>query len=298
MINIKKDLSIIIVTYNSKNVIKTCIESIKNFGCRVLLIDNNSSDETVKIAKKILPSIEIFQQKKNLGYGRGNNIGLKQTKTKYAIIMNPDAALTLKGTENMIKALEENSDICLAAPSLCETTEKWKVDSKKVTVKNLAKHVVEIGGAVMIANMKNLKQIGFFDEKIFLYGEELDLCRRSVKAGFKNACLEGLYALHLHETSGPQTLEHLFRKGWHYGWSNVYFRTKYKGKRNAYSSAFRFGLRDLFSSICYLIAFKIKKAFQTFGRSLGRFGYLFGMNAFDKKGNPRGNLLTWTVKYK
>ena len=103
-----------------------------------------------------------------------NNIGLKQIKTKYALILNPDATLHPSALENFIKATEKIYEFAIMAPYIQE--EKDNFD--KNYLKNISPVAVEnVKGFAMFLNISEFKEVGFFDEDFFFYFEEIDLCR-------------------------------------------------------------------------------------------------------------------------
>ena len=90
----QKLLTIIITTFQSESIIKTCLENIDFDKYEVFVVDNNSSDNTVKIIEDQFPKVNLIKLEQNIGYGRANNIALKKTKTPYALILNPDAIIS------------------------------------------------------------------------------------------------------------------------------------------------------------------------------------------------------------
>ena len=82
-----KDLTIIIVTFNSSEVIGKCLENLNADKYDILVVDNTSSDDTYKIVENSFPKVEIIRNNQNSGYGRANNIGLRRAKTEFALIL-------------------------------------------------------------------------------------------------------------------------------------------------------------------------------------------------------------------
>ena len=114
----KKKITFIIVTYRSQNVIHRCIKSIDS-KIKIIVIENSNNFFIKKDLEKKYSNVKVIVSGKNLGYGRGNNLGLKKVKTQYAFIINPDAYLdknTLLEIKKSILLL--NDDFSIIAPNL------------------------------------------------------------------------------------------------------------------------------------------------------------------------------------
>ena len=113
-----RQLTFIITTYNSAGVIDNCLNKINFDNYEVIVVDNNSSDKTTEIISEKYPLVNLIKNKKNYGYGRANNIGLRTTKTPYALILNPDAFIFEKDLEKIIVMMDKNLEIGIGAPLL------------------------------------------------------------------------------------------------------------------------------------------------------------------------------------
>ena len=111
-----KELTIIIVTFNSAEIIEKCLKSFDISKYDVFIIDNNSSDKTVELVKNSFGSTIVIENSKNLGFGRANNIGLNQAQTPFALILNPDVQIRDIDIEICLKHLKNNPQIALASP--------------------------------------------------------------------------------------------------------------------------------------------------------------------------------------
>ena len=104
-----KDITIIIVAYHSENLIKKTIKKLYKF--RILIIDNSKNKEFKNFIEKKFKNIKYILSKKNLGFGGALNIGMKLAKTKYCLILNPDALTNYKTINKLYTAVEKNSSI-------------------------------------------------------------------------------------------------------------------------------------------------------------------------------------------
>ena len=174
-----RDITVVITSFKSGEKIINCLNSINN-QCKVIVVENS---DDLKIKKKIentFNNVQCILSGENLGYGKANNLGLKNVKTKYALILNPDATLEMSTLENFLVVAKNNSDFAIIGP---EEQEKYSF-SNNLNSKDLIK-VENVKGFAMFLNLEQFKDVGFFDENFFIYFEEIDLCKRLNKLNKK-----------------------------------------------------------------------------------------------------------------
>jgi N-acetylglucosaminyl-diphospho-decaprenol L-rhamnosyltransferase len=238
-----KDLTIIITTFKSEQKIRECLSSIDP-QVNIILIENSSSIEFKKDIESNFSNVSCELTNDNLGYGKANNIGLKKVKTKYALILNPDTVLSSNTLELFFEFIKTNEDFTILGPNQNE---------KLSTLDNHKKGEIEffetdkIKGYAMFLNMEKLKSVGFYDENIFLYLEEIDLCKRVKDAKGKILICPNIIIFHY----GAQSVNNDYAnqieltRNWHWMWSLFYFNKKHYG----YLSALILILPKLLSSI-------------------------------------------------
>ena len=295
--NSSRQLTFIITTFNSAEVIDACLNKINFDNYEVIVVDNNSSDKTTEIISEKYPLVNLIKNKKNYGYGRANNIGLRATTTPYALILNPDAFIFEKDLEKIIAMMDKNPEIGIGAPLLLNSYPQSQSDiSHELAIvnNNLIKDfgdfkaVKYIIGACEILRMEFFNKIGFFDEKIFLYYEDDEICHRTILNNKICAvCTEAL-AYHIGQGSSGTNLRGIYRRFWHRALSKFYWKEKQKGFFNAYFSALKLSLSFLVQAIFYGVIFNSKKFFQNLGSLNGTLSYLIRLSAFDNNDNPRG----------
>jgi len=222
-----KDITIIIASFKSEKKIKNCLNSIDN-QVKVLVIENSNDINIKENLEKKYTNVECFLAGSNIGYGSANNIGLKRVKTKYALILNPDATLQTSALENFIKATEKINDFAIMAPYI--QVEKNKFD--KNYLKNTSPVKVEnVKGFAMFLNMSDFKDVGFFDESFFFYFEEIDLCKRLINRGKKIYLIPEIKIDHGGGVSHDESInvEMELSRNWHWMWSTFNYHKKYKG---------------------------------------------------------------------
>ncbi len=295
--NFSHKLTFIITTFNSAEVIDACLNKINFSNYEVIVVDNNSSDKTTEIVSKKYPSVTLIRNNKNYGYGRANNIGLRATKTPYALILNPDAFIFEEDLEKVIAMMDKNPEIAIGAPLLLNfypLDENDRLQEIAVVNDNLIKDfgdfktVKYIIGACEILRMEFFNKIGFFDEKIFLYYEDDEICHRTILNNKICAIRVDAIAYHIGQGSSGANLRGIYRRFWHRALSKFYWKEKQKGFYNAYISALKLSLSFLGKTIFYGIIFDFKKFIQNLGSLNGTLSYIIRLSAFDKNDNPRG----------
>lgn len=206
------DISIIIVSYNSADVIELCLASIFKQDSlmshiEVLVVDNASSDSTVNIIREKFPSVLIFQNNVNYGYSYAVNRGYSESVGKYILILNPDTVLEDEFIKKVINLMDSLPEIGILGVSLISTNGKiqptcWKEPSLLTVIYDMMlpyffslklvtlqpekfASVPMVSGACMIVRKDVFQTLGGFDERFFLYYEDVDFCYRARKLGYK-----------------------------------------------------------------------------------------------------------------
>ena len=244
-----KDITIVITSFKSENKIKECLNSIDK-QCQIINVENSNNQDFKSQIENEFENVKCILTGENLGYGKANNIGLKEVKTKYALILNPDTKLYPETLNNFIKLANEIKNFAIIGPGIVEGD-----DSHKSSIKNATKQTSEVKGYAMLMNLSQFEDIGFFDENIFFFLEEIDLCKRLKR---KNKAI--YYSPNTrvrHE--GGKSHDNLFNyemelsRNWHWMWSTFY----YKQKHNGYLIALLIALPKLFTAIFKFFTYSI-----------------------------------------
>lgn len=232
------DLSIIIVSYNTKDILHTCLSSVFNtfpkmFTVEVIVVDNASSDASVEIVKKDFPKALLIQNKENFGFSKANNIGVKKAKGRYILFLNSDTVM-FKGTiETMLVFMDSHTYVGAATCRVVLPNEKLDDASHRgfPTPWNAFCHfsglsrlfptrrmfsgyslsfmdvsfIHEIdacAGAFLLVNRKAGEVIHWWDEDFFWYGDDLDFCYRLKENGWKIYFVPTASILHYKGVSG------------------------------------------------------------------------------------------------
>lgn len=227
--------SVIIVTYNSAEFIEKCIKSIElenHTDVELILLDNSSTDSTVQIIEEKFSSIRLVKNKHNVGFAAAVNQAVVQSKSDYLLILNPDTILETKFINKLHKFIEEKPDLsiigfvligvngehqptCWKTPSLktlfFEMFLPYKLSLKLVTEKyNSLSEVDSVSGACMLVKRNVFEKLSGFDERFFMYLEDLDFCLRARKEGYKVFTNPEIKAVHHIAKSSWQDMQSFF----------------------------------------------------------------------------------------
>ncbi len=214
-------LSVIIVNYNVEHFLEQCLISVKNamkgIDGEVFVVDNNSIDGSVKMVREKFPEVKLIANKENVGFSRANNQAIKQAKGEYVLLLNPDTVVEDDTFKKVVEFMDKTPDAGALGVKMVDGAGNFLPESKRglptpeaafykmfgisklfPKSKRFSKyhlgyldeneiHEVEIlAGAFMLIRKKVLDEIGLLDESFFMYGEDIDLSYRIIKAGYKN----------------------------------------------------------------------------------------------------------------
>ena len=216
-----KDITFVITTYKSENTIYNCLNSLPKEVSKIVIENSNNADLKIDFEKKY-ENLQCYLMTENLGYGKANNIGIHKSESDYVFILNPDAKL-LKNTLNDLCQVLSQEDFSIAAPLDIKEKNKFVFKNKRIIDVDFVK------GFAMLLNKKKMNN-EFFDEKIFLYLEEIDLCKRVKNINGRiiivNTLIEHLGGLS-HGKRNDFEMEKA--RNWHWMWSKFYYNKKYNG---------------------------------------------------------------------
>jgi len=214
-------LSVIILNYNVRYFLEQSVlsvqEALSNIDGEIIVVDNNSSDDSCQMMKTRFPNIKLIENTENFGFPKGNNIAVAQAKGDYICILNPDTVVAEDTFEKILAFTEKHTDIGIAGCKLIDGTGNFLPESKrgiptpfvaitkifgfyklfpKTTLFNryYAQHLSEnetgkvdiLVGAFMIMKRELYLEIGGFDEDCFMYSDDIDLSYRVLQKGKSN----------------------------------------------------------------------------------------------------------------
>ena len=228
------DVSVIIVSYNCKNFLDICINSVlssfSNISGEIIIIDNNSTDGTKKFIRKFKDNIVFIQNNTNLGFARANNIGSANAKGKFLLFLNPDTIISENLIENYIKFYSSKKNIGLLSCRMVDGRGEFLPESKRNTPTKLIAlkkifnlntgyyselDTYEFGkvdvlcGANIFVKKNKFNELGKFNEKYFMYGEDIELSVKSKLRGYENYYLGKNSIIHFKGESNDDYFRHI-----------------------------------------------------------------------------------------
>ncbi len=223
-------LSIVIVNLNTSDLTVDCIRSIEKYSgdlsFEIILIDNGSTDESVKVFQKVKQEkfwrgrLTLISNKINTGYAKANNQGIRNAKGEYTLLLNNDTLVHKNALQNLISFAEQTPDAgvvgskllnidkslqmsCYNFPTITNAIREYWFGKKglfeKFAPKGVGPATVDsVVGAVFLITPKAKNIVGLLDERYFAYFEDIDYCRQVWKKGMKVYYLPNSVITHYH----------------------------------------------------------------------------------------------------
>ncbi len=228
-------LSVIIVSWNVRELLRACLRSLplNDPQTEIIVVDSASCDGTAAMVRDEFPTVALIASETNLGYSRGNNLGLQAARGRYLLVLNPDTEIVGDALRAMCTYMDEHPDVGALGPHMAyadgapqPTRRRFPTPLtaffestwlQSLAPRSLLAHfyagdlpaneTVEVDwvvGAALLLRRAAYEQVGGFDENFFMYSEELDLCRRLKAAGWRIAHLPSARIIHHEARSSAQ----------------------------------------------------------------------------------------------
>lgn len=288
----------IVVSFDSAGVLPACLAALTREGAAVTVVDNASTDDSVALAEA--HGARVIRNACNEGYGRANNIGIRAAESPFVLICNPDAVLEDGALAVLLAAAQAYPDAALLAPRIVEPDGRFFYQFRSLLAARLqnpsgARRFPEgdcctpfLSGAVLLARRDVFLQLGGFDENIFLFFEDDDLCRRVADAGHALVHVHGAIARHQRGASSAPSLARVVTARWHLAWSRAYVSHKYGLKSPALGMALVNGLKA--AGACLILNRRLAARYG--GSALGALAWLRGRGALARQGLSGGKGLS------
>lgn len=227
------DVSILIVHYNTPGLLRQTLKGIRESAIQipyeVIVVDNNPSLRVGEDVQRVDPSVRVVVSEKNLGFGRGMNVGMKAAHGRYILVFNPDVCLFPHAIEGLVTFMDTHPDVGMVGPKLLNPDgsvqasrfrfmDPWVIAYRRLPLLRLlpfatravdhylmgdADHtktqdVDYLLGAAILARRTAIEEVGVFDEQFFMYFEDQDWCRRFWKAGWRVVYHPEVSLVHYH----------------------------------------------------------------------------------------------------
>ena len=268
-------LTVVFVSFNSHAVIANCLaQLVDDPRLKIVIVDNKSSDNSPALIKARFPGVEVIAQQQNVGYGRAANVMLRKADTPYALLLNPDLTTTPADIKKLWDyAKSDTSNTAIWGPA---TLRKDFTGEPPEAVK-------WVSGSAMLFDVDKIRRVGLFDENIFLFSEETELCERTIKAGYSIKFCRDIFFDHLVGRATPFNPKIEYMKWWHFGWSQCYRMVK-----SGRSTPFRNPVRKyIVYRIHSIISTSSSKRMKWKAKADGSLAYIRGEKAFRADGTPQ-----------
>jgi len=227
----------IVVTFDSAHALPECLGALRADGVPALVVDNASTDETVAIAEG--QGATVIRNARNEGYGRANNIGARAADSEFVLIVNPDCVVDRGAVAALVDAARRYPDAALFAPQIVEPSGRVFYQPRSLLATSLTnpggKLVLPEGeacapffsGACFLIRRDVFLRLGGFDQNIFLFYEDDDLCRRIADSGAALIYVPQALVRHGRGRSSGEKPGRIFASRWHQAWSRAYVSRKY-----------------------------------------------------------------------
>ena len=236
MADVALDLSVVIVSWNVKELLTACLHSIydasQGLRFEIFVVDNASHDGSPEMVRAEFPDVYLIANSANLGFGCANNQALRLCSGRYVLLINPDTVVPRDAIHRMIAFMEQHPRAGLVGPELVDGNARLLVNWVRWSPRHLAEFIVErlaslesgqtcilfrrprrvyvLTGACWMARYEAMADIGFYDEGFFMYAEEPDICTRLRDAGWEVWLLREVVVTHYKGQSVRQRAW-----GWH-----------------------------------------------------------------------------------
>lgn len=214
------DLSIVIVNYRAKKLLRRCLRSIfrfqKDLKFEVMVLDNHSQDQSTAMLKEEFPQVGLIESKRNLGFAAACNQGIRQSQGRYLLLLNPDTEFTSGGVTRMIRFMDSNPEVGICGPRMVGPEGKVQFScrsfpsyltaissgqsmlnrlfpgnplSRRYLLKSQDRRqrwkVDWVSGSSLLTKREVFERIGLLDERFFMYVEDVDFCYRAQEANIQ-----------------------------------------------------------------------------------------------------------------
>ncbi|MFC2103984.1 glycosyltransferase family 2 protein [Bacteroidota bacterium] len=286
-------LSIIIVNYNVKHFLEQCLISVYNASSKInseiFVVDNNSVDGSCAMVKERFPEVNLIENKKNYGFSYANNQAIKKSTGQYVLLLNPDTVVEEDSFEKCIQFMDSNSETGGLTVKMIDGKGNFLPESKRAlptpkvafykifglakifpkskkfaryylgNLKNNQINEIDIlPGAFMFLRKETLEKIGYFDEDYFMYGEDVDLSFRILKAGYKNFYFPETTIIHY---KGESTKKGSLNYVYVFYNAMIIFARKHFSSKNARTFSLLINLAIYFRALIAIFSRIIKNVF-------------------------------------
>jgi len=244
-------LSVIILNYNVRYFLELCVKSVQSaiteIEAEIIVVDNNSSDGSCVMIKELFPNVRLLENRDNVGFSKANNQGVAIAKGEYVCILNPDTVVAEDTFLQLLRFSVSKENLGIVGCKLVDGSGKFLPESKRniptqlIAIKKLIglskEYYVstlkdtDIGkasvfvGAFMFLTKKRYQEVGGFDERYFMYGEDIDFSYSMLNSGYENYYYGKTTVIHY---KGESTLKDEVYAQRFYGAMKLFYKKHFK----------------------------------------------------------------------
>jgi GT2 family glycosyltransferase len=289
--DVMTDVSIIIVSWNAKRFLLGCLDALEaqkknGLSLETIVVDNASSDGTPEAVAQQFPGVRLIQSGANLGFAKGNNIGIQHARGKYLCLINSDVVVLPGCLRKIFDYMEVNPDVAILGPRILgskgETQRScmrfpslWNQFCRALALDTFfpsrifggflmrdfahdqTRDVDILNGCFWIARREAVGQVGPLDERFFMYGEDMDWCRRFRQAGWRAVFCAEASAIHYGGSSSANAPErfHVEQRR-----ANLQYWLKHHSRLAAYVYSALIGLEELTRTLGYGLLYLARRS--------------------------------------
>ncbi len=253
------ELTVLIVSYNAKIHLRNCLQSLyegtSHRPLEVIVVDNASTDGSLSMVSRDFPEVVAIGSPDNLGFAGGNNLGMREAKGDSLLLLNNDAFVKPGAVDSMLRIMKERPDVGVLGPLLrnedgsVQISYGDMINFRAEAYQKLLSRLYEggnrffrsyiekrskkeaspdwVSGACMMLRAELLQKVGHFDDRFFMYSEEVDYCQRVRRAGYRVLYTPEAEVVHLR---GKSTEANREKATFEYRRSQLYFYKKHYGR--------------------------------------------------------------------
>jgi GT2 family glycosyltransferase len=268
------DVDVVIVTYRARTFLAECLRRLPPEAASVCVVDNGSDDGTAELVRSVAPAVDLVAASDNLGFAAATNLGIGRGGAPYVLVLNPDVYLEPETVCALLALLESSPDVGAAGCRLVRPDGSLDHACRRSfpTVLGALGHLTGLGrrrqrgrlaqyrapdvergpvdainGALMLLRRRALEDVGTFDEGYWMYMEDLDLCFRLWRGGWRVWYEPDVSAVHLKGAAGDRRTSLRLVRAFHHGMRRFY-RLHYAHARSPLvNAAVRIGIDGAFA---------------------------------------------------
>ena len=283
-------ITAIVVAFDSAHALPECLDALRAAGVPAIVVDNASEDDGAALAEA--QGATVIRNARNEGYGRANNIGARAASSEFILIVNPDVVIEPGSVAALVGAAQRYPEAGFFAPQIVEPSGRvffqprsllapyLKNPSGRLSLPDGDACVPFASGACFLIRRELFLRLRGFDERIFLFYEDDDLCRRVAEASPALIYVPDALVRHGRGRSSAQKRGRIFASRWHQAWSRAYVSRKYRLPNPAPGMFASNALKTLLAGL----AFRRSLLERYGGSAAGALAFMMGRTALAREG--------------